>query len=322
MKKILLTNLYKAEPLEIIRNAVPEGFEICFLEEQSEQCLCDSVSDADYILAGGRLRITEDTLSRAGKLKMIQRSGVGLDTIDLDAMKKYNIPLYVNQGVNSQSVAEHNMLLILSCLRRLTEINRNTHDGIWKKQQQGLRTHELYGKTVGIIGMGNIAVRLVKMLSGFGVKILYDNIEKMPDEFEKTYNMRFVRKQELFALSDIISVNCALTDETRNLINADTISKMKDGVIIVNTARGQIVDAKAAADGLLSGKISFAAFDVHEAEPLPEDYPLKNVNNVILTPHIGGVTYESFSSMMNSAMRNIDLFDKGKYEEIKPYRYL
>ena len=175
MKKILLTNLYKAEPLEIVRNAVPEGFEICFLEEQSEQCLTESIADIDYILAGGRIRITEDTLSRAGRLKMIQRSGVGLDTIDLDAMKKYNIPLYVNQGVNSQSVAEHNMLLILSCLRRLTEINRNTHDGIWKKQQQGLRTHELHGKTVGVVGTGKIGRIFIDICRGFGMNIIaYD----------------------------------------------------------------------------------------------------------------------------------------------------
>jgi len=321
-KTVLLTNKYTERPLKILQSQIPEGFTIRFLTEQTEQCLIEEIKEADYILAGGRLKISSEALDNARKLKMIQRSGVGLDAIDLDALKEKNIPLYVNQGVNSQSVAEHTLLLILSCLRRLTEINNNTHNGIWKKQEQGVCTHELRGKTVGIIGMGNIAQCLVKLLSGFDVKILYDNIIKMPDDFEKAYNMHFVDKSELFAISDIISVNCALTDETKNLINKETVSQMKDGVILVNTARGPIADAKAVSEGLLSGKIAFAGLDVHECEPVPEDYPLKNIPNVILTPHIGGVTYESFRNMMHDAMRNIELFDKGKLDEIKQYRYL
>ncbi len=322
MKTILLTNLYKSEPLKIVQSQVPEGFTIKFLTEQTERCLIEEIKEADYMLAGGRLRIGVEALDNAVKLRMIQRTGVGLDAIDLDVLREKNIPLYVNQGVNSQSVAEHTLLLILSCLRRLTEINANTHNGIWKKQEQGVCTHELRGKTVGIIGMGNIAQCLVNLLSGFGVTILYDNIFKMSDEFEKQYNMRFVSKDELFASSDIISINCALTDETKNLINRDTIAGMKDGVIIVNTARGQIVDSNAVAEGLSSGKIAFAGLDVHECEPISEDYPLKNVSNAILTPHIGGVTYESFFNMMHDAMRNIELFDKGKLQKIEQYRYL
>ena len=321
-KNILLTNRYNGRPLEIVQSQIPEGFSIRFLTEQTAQCLAEKIKEADYVLAGGRMKISKKIIANAKALKMIQRTGVGLDAIDLDALKEKNIPLYVNQGVNSQSVAEHTLLLILSCLRRLTEINANTHNGIWKKQEQGVRTHELKGKTVGIIGMGNIAQCLVKLLSGFDVKILYDNIIKMPDDFEKAYNMHFVDKSELFAMSDIISINCALTDETKNLINQETVSQMKDGVILVNTARGLIADAKAVSEGLLSGKIAFAGLDVHEYEPIPEGYPLKNMPNVILTPHIGGVTYESFCNMMHDAMRNIELFDKGKLDEIKQYRYL
>lgn len=319
---ILLTNKYSGRPLKIVQSQVPDGFLIKFLTEQTEQCLIKEIKEADYVLAGGRLRIGVEALDNAVKLRMIQRTGVGLDAIDLDVLREKNIPLYVNQGVNSQSVAEHTLLLILSCLRRLTEINANTHNGIWKKQEQGVCTHELRGKTVGIIGMGNIAQCLVKLLSGFGVTILYDNIFKMSDEFEKEYNMHFVDKTQLFASSDIISINCALTDETSGLISRDTIAQMKDGVIIVNTARGPIVDTDAVSEGLLSGKIAFAGLDVHESEPIPEDYPLKNVSNAILTPHIGGVTYESFFNMMHDAMRNIELFDKGKLQEIEQYRYL
>ena len=322
MKYILLTNKYKDEPLNIVRREIPEGFDIQFLEEQTDNCLLNSVSGADYILAGGRLKISKEVLENASKLKMIQRSGVGLDGLDLNAIKEKGIPLYVNQGVNAESVAEHTLLLILSCLRRLSVIAHNTKSGIWKKQEQGIKTHELFGKTVGIIGMGNIAMTLVGMLKPFHVNILYYNLFRCSEDYEKENNMTFVSLEELFHESDIISVNCALTDETRNLINHDSLAKMKNGAILVNTARGEIVEAQAVADALISGKLSFAGLDVHQTEPISDDYPLKNIENVILTPHIGGVTADSFTAMMKAAFRNIELFDKGLLKEIEQSRYI
>ena len=170
--------------------------------------------------------------------------------------------------------------------------------------------------------MGSIARTLVGLLHPFGVKILYFDVVQADAEFEKTNNMSFVSLDELFAGSDIISVNCALTEGTRHLINADTIAKMKDGVILVNTARGGIVDTKSVADALESGKLGFAALDVHEEEPLPKDHILYKFDNVILTPHIGGVTGDSFRAMMRAAFRNIEKFDKGELDGIEQYRYI
>lgn len=322
MKSILLTNTYKDEPLNIIQNALPDGFNLKILKEQTEECLIETISDANYILAGGRLKIGQKALDKAKKLKMIQRSGVGLDCLDLETIREKKIPLYVNQGVNAESVAEHTLLLILACLRRLPLIAKNTQRGIWKKQEQGIHTRELFGKTVGIIGMGNIASTLVKMLKPFQTKLLYYNIYRCSEDFELENNMSFVPLDELLKKSDIVSVNCALTNETCNLINRDSIATMKTGAIIVNTARGEIVDAQAVADALTSGKLSFAGLDVHQTEPIPEKYPLKNVENVILTPHIAGVTEDSFRTMMNAAFRNIELFDKGQLKEIEKNRYV
>ena len=124
-----MTNTYVGRPLEIVREELPAGFAIAFLSEQTQEALRREVSDADYILAGGRLPITREVLEQAGKLKMIQRSGVGLDALDLDAIREKGLPLYVNQGVNAESVAEHALLLILASLRRLPEIDRNTKNG-------------------------------------------------------------------------------------------------------------------------------------------------------------------------------------------------
>ena len=210
MKTVLLTNKYTGVPLSIVEAEVPQGFAIHFLSAQTQEALLAEVADADYILAGGRLKITKDVLDRAEKLRMIQRSGVGLDALDLDAIREKGIPLYVNQGVNAESVAEHALLLILACLRRLPTIDRNTKNGIWKKQEQGVRTAELKGKTVGIIGMGNIARTLVGLLKPFQVNILYYDVFRMSADFEAENHMTFVGMDQLLAqnLSD-------LTDSTQ-----------------------------------------------------------------------------------------------------------
>lgn len=322
MKTILLTNKYSGMPLQIVQGEVPEGFCISFLSEQTQDALIAEAASADYILAGGRLKISKEVLEKAKNLRMVQRSGVGLDALDLDAIKEKGVPLYVNQGVNSESVAEHALLLMLACLRKLPTINRNTKNGVWKKQEQGVQTAELKGKTIGIVGMGNIAKTLVGLLKPFRVRILYYNLIQMPADYEIENNMRFVGMDELLNNSDIVTIHCALTPETRNLINKETLGMMKDRAILINTARGEIVDPDALADALKNGKLSYAALDVHAQEPIQEDYPLKDIENVVLTPHIAGVTADSFRTMMHDAFRNIDCFDRGELDTIAPYRYL
>jgi D-3-phosphoglycerate dehydrogenase len=322
MKTILLTNRYTGAPLEIVEGELPAGFALEFLERQDHDCLVAQARDADYILAGGRMKLTADVLDNAPRLKMIQRSGVGLDALDLDAIRAHGIPLYVNQGVNAQSGAEHTLMLILACLRRLTVIHANTRSGIWKKQEQGVQTAELRGKTVGIVGMGNIAKALVALLKPFGVSILYCNLVREPAAFEEENRMEFVPLDDLLARSDIVTIHCALTDATRNLVGADAIARMKDGSILVNTARGQIVDVQALAAALRGGKLAFAGIDAHVQEPIPDDYPLKALDNAILTPHIAGVTGDSFRAMMHGAFTNIALFDAGRTDEIARFRYI
>lgn len=321
MKSILCTNKYENEPLSILEKELPDGFELKFLEEQTEECLRDSVADIDYILAGGRLHITDEVLNNAANLKMVQRTGVGLDTLDLNALERRRIPLYVNKGINAQSVAEHTLMLILACLRRLTVIDKNTRKGIWKKQEQGLQTHELRGKTVGIIGMGNISRILVSLLQPFHVRILYYSRFRLETSFEKEKGMEKVSLNELLRSSDIISIHCALRDDTRNLVNRDMVDEIKNGAVLVNTARGGIVDESALTAALISGKIAYAGIDVHAMEPFKDDYPLRNLDNVILTPHVAGVTADSFSSMMHQAFYNIKCFEEGRFEEIEYSRY-
>ncbi len=322
MKLILGTNKYQGQPLDIIKSMLPAQFEFKMLEEQTEECFIQTVGEAEYILAGGRTGLTKEVLENAKKLKMIQRSGVGLDSLDLKAIEEKGIPLYVNKGVNAQSAAEHTLMMILACLRRLPLINSKTKSGIWRKQEQGLQTSELKGKTVGIVGMGNIARILVSLLKPFRVNLLYNSRSRVDLAFEMENNMRFVTLDELLQGSDVVTIHCSLTTQTKNLLNEETIQRMKDGAVLINTARGGIVDTQALANALRCGKLSYAAIDVHQQEPIPDDYVLKLIENVILTPHIAGVSYDSFRAMMHDAFRNINLFDQGKLEAIEQYRYL
>ena len=285
--KILLTNHYEGKPAEIIKSAVPDGFELEMLESVSQQELEGKVKEADYLLVSGRLKINRTVLGNAQNIKMIQRTGVGLDSIDLEYIRNHDVPFYVNKGVNAQSVAEHTILLMLASLRNLVEINENTKRGIWKKQAQGVCTHELCGKTVGLIGMGAIGRKVAGMLKAFGAEVLYNDVSKMKQEDENALGIKFSTREEIIEKSDIISLHCPLTDDTRHMINDRAVNKMKNGVILINTARGGLIDEAALINGIKNGKIAGAGIDVYEKEPVDNSEVL-NLQNVITTPHIGG----------------------------------
>lgn len=321
MRIIQITNTYKGTVLEIVKSCVPEGFKVRTLCENSTKALIECVGDADYILASGRVKITKEVLDEASKLKMIQRTGVGLDSLDLEELKSRNIPLYVNQGVNAESVAEHTLLLMLASLRRLPIIHRNTERGIWKKQEQGIQTYELAGKTVGLVGMGNIAKTVVALLKGFGVNVLYYDPYPLNAEQEVELGAHYCEYEKMLSKVDILSLHCPLTEQTRKIVNRESLAKIRKGAILINTARGELVDMNAVVDALKSGLLSFAGLDVHEEEPLTGNKEIMKLENVILTPHIGGITYDSFYRMMHDAMRNIVKFEDGKLEDISQYRY-
>lgn len=321
MKTIVLTNKYPEGPLSIVKSVLPEDFELLMLESNSQESLEAVIDKADYLLASGRVKINADALLKAKKLRMIQRTGVGLDSLDLGYLKESNIPLYVNQGVNAESVAEHSLLLILSCLRQLTLVHQNTKNGIWKKQEQGVKTFELSGKTVCLFGMGNIARTLVKLLKPFNVNIFYYDKFRQSEEKENELGITYCEPDELFKKADVLSLHCPLTDETRNLVNKNSISLMKTGAVIVNTARGPLINTNDLVEALNSGKLSFAGLDVHESEPLTIESPITKLDNVILTSHIAGVTNDSFKQMMFEAMRNIKLFDENQLDQIEAYKY-
>lgn len=318
MPKILHTYRYTGRPWEILKSVVPEGYTVKTLDEPTQEQLVKEAADADYFLVSGRLQINKEVLDNAPKLKMIQRTGVGTEMLDKEEIKQRGIPVYVNAGVNARSVAEHTLTLILSCLKRVPAIDKQVRNGIWKKQETGTSCHELYGKTVGLVGMGAIGRQVAKYLNCFGAKIVYTDLFRMSEEKESAFGATYVSSfEELLPLADILSFHCPLTDDNIEMLNASTINKMKDGAIVVNTARGKLVNEIDLYEALTSGKLASVGLDVHYEEPMKKDDPLCSLDNVILSPHIAGLSFETFRTMMKGAVNNIVSYDQGRFAEIE-----
>lgn len=317
-RTILLTNRYDGKVYDMLVNAIDGRFRLLMPDKVDQNALEDIVSEADYLLASGKLPINRKLIEKATKLKMIQRTGVGLDKIDLDALAEFGIPLYVNQGVNSTSVAEYAVMLMLSILKNSAYISNQMRLGNWDKQKNGIRTHELAGKTVGIVGLGNIGKKVARMLSAFECKVLYYDKYRASSETEEKYSVEYCSFDEMLGRVDILSLHCPYNGEY--LIAAEQIAMIKDGIILINTARGGLIKEEDLIYGLKSGKIAFCGLDTFEEEPLSKDSELRKLDNVMLSPHVAGLSYESYERMLSEAIKNIWLFDSGNLKEIEEYR--
>lgn len=249
--------------------------------------------DADVLIVRTYTKVNRDLLEKAAKLKYVVRCGVGLENVDVKTCRSRNIKVINAPGSNSDSVAEHTVLMILASIRNLVNSHDHVRGGGWERQ--GFMGKELRGKTVGLLGFGAIGRSVAKKLGGFGVDIVaYDVF--MDEQKANSLGVRPVELDELLKSSDIISVHVPLLESTYHMINTPSIEKMKGGAVIVNTSRGAIIDEEALANALRSGKLSFAALDVFENEP-PVGSKFFELDNVLLTPHVAGVTVESFERM-------------------------
>ena len=250
---------------------------------------------------------------------MIQRTGVGTEMLDKEEIKRRGIPVYVNAGVNARSVAEHTLALILACLKRIPIIDKQVRNGIWEKQETGTSCHELYGKTVGLVGMGAIGRQVAEYLNAFGAKIIYTDIRQLSYEQELKLNATYLPAlHDMLPQVDILSLHCPLTPENIGFINKETLSLMKRNTIIINTARGKLINEADLYNALIKGEIRAAGLDVHYEEPIKlENHMLSKLDNVILTPHIGGLSFETFHTMMKDAIENIVMFENAYFTNIE-----
>ena len=269
------------------------------------------VQGYQYIFAGGEVW-NKEVFDACPEVKMIVRLGVGYDGIDLKAATEAGVPVTFMPGVNAQSVAEHAVALALACARQIPQMNALVHAAERKKAIYA--TNMISGKTVGIVGCGNIGKAVARMLSAFGCRILAYDIYR-DEKFAEAYGVEYVSLDELLSRSDIVSLHLALMPETRHIIGTENIAKMKDGAILINTSRGGVVDSAALADAIRVGKLGGAGLDVVEDEgggnPRPGEI-FYGLDNVLLTPHVAGATHECFEMMMDHAAEMVRDFKAGK----------
>ena len=229
--------------------------------------------------------------------KLLVRFGVGFDQVDLKAASRYGIAVARTTGANTTAVAEMALTLILSCRRRISKYQARTRSGIWTKDIG----HELIGATVGIIGYGSIGRRLAHLLKGFDCQILaYDPFPQK--EIMEVDGVKLVTLEELFTRSDAVSIHVPYTEETHHMVNRETLAMMKPTAVLVNTARGNIIQEDDLYEALKSGQIAGAGVDVFAKEPLPADSPLLTLENAVLTPHVSSQTVESLWNIYKMAI--------------------
>ena len=259
------------------------------------------VGEVDGYLCGDDA-ITRAVLEKAlPRLKVLSKYGIGVDKIDVGACTEFGIPVLFTPGVNHTTVAEHAFLLLLALEKNLLFHADSTRAGGWKRQTG----HELLGKTIGIVGMGRIGREVAIRAKAFGMKpIGYGN--HWDDAFAAERGIpRAASLDDLLATADYVSLNTRLTPATRGLVCAETIAKMKPGVIVINCARGEIVNTADMAAALSSGRVRAYGTDVLDEEPPRPDHPLTRLSNCLVTPHVGSRTHESVERQALAAVTNL-----------------
>ncbi len=257
--------------------------------EQMDGKLAAQLESADALIVRSAVQVNADLLAKARKLRVIGRAGVGVDNIDLDAATRQGIAVMNTPGANAIAVAEHTLAMMLAMARHLCRANELMHAGKWEKKS--LQGAELRGKTLGIVGLGRIGMEVARRARAFRMEIIAHD-PFVSTAVAKEQGIRMVKLEEVYAAADYLTLHVGLTPQTSDMINAQSLRKMKRGVRLVNCARGELVDEAALARALKQGQVAEAALDVFLEEPL-KNSPLAAMDNVILTPHIGGSTYEA-----------------------------
>jgi len=283
MKKVLICDALHPDALEELESLT--DLEVTVKTGMDESELIKTIPDYNATVVRSATKITKNVVNAASNLELIIRAGIGLDNIDLDAAKEKGIEVRNTPTATTISVAEHAFGLMLGAVRQHGRGNLSMKQHKWEKKK--LKGSELYGKTLGILGSGRIGLAVAQRAIAFGMKVIvYDVIEVKTD-----LDVDQVSLDDLLEKSDVISLHLPLTNDTKHIISDEEFSKMKDGVVIVNAARGGVVDEKALLKALNEEKVRAAAMDVCEVEP-PEEFDLIDHPNVLVTPHIGAACAE------------------------------
>lgn len=281
--------------------ALIEGFEVVYAGKTPQEAdlvaLCQRHDPVAIIVRYGK--VPASVMDAAPSLRVISKHGSGTDTIDKEAAKARGIEVRAAAGANAAAVAEQALALLLACAKSVVRLNARMHEGHWDKATH--KSVELGGRTIGLVGLGAIGQRFARMCDAIGMQVIgHDPFAKdLPDY------IRAVDLETIWRESDAISLHCPLVPENRGMVNAATLKACKRGVLLVNTARGGLVDEAALLDAVRSGQIAAAGLDSFAVEPMTAPHPFHGEPNLILSPHIGGVTGDAYVNMGVGAARNV-----------------
>jgi D-3-phosphoglycerate dehydrogenase len=271
------------------------GARVVVCNDETEAGLVKVAAEAQGILFRSKPRCTESLMAACKQLKVVGRHGVGLDTVDIPAATRLGVAVVHAPGSNSQAVAEHALMMMLVCVKKTLHQDTRTRAGDWGAKQGSAHTvhTELAGKTLGIVGIGNIGQRVARFCGAIGMKVLAHDKYVAPEEIRARGAEPVASLDALMPQVDVLTCHTPLTPETKHMINERTLGLMKRGAIYINTSRGGVQEEHALFEALTRGQLGAAGIDVFEEEPCPVDNPLLNLDNVVLSTHMAGVTREA-----------------------------
>ena len=298
------------DTLSMVDDIAPSGYEIVKVAPGSPQCT-ESLKSADYLVGFVDMLVKNSLYAGAPKLKLIQLLSAGYDRADLAAARKAKVPISNNGGANSVAVSEHALLLMLAVSRKLIQQHANVTGGRWRGNSVP-KVNELRGKTLGIIGLGTIGKKTARLAQAFGVIVHYYDVARLTEAEEDALGVRFRLLPEILSKSDIVSLHVPLNDTTHHLLGAAEIARMKPTALIINTSRGPVIDETAMHAALAAGRIGGAGLDVFDEEPPPANNPLFTLDNVVLTAHLAGPTWESNEARLRNGFDNVQRVARGE----------
>ena len=310
-KVVFLTGLKEALIEEVVSYSPPD-YEVVVLDKSStEEQRINEVRDADFLLCYGQ-DPSDEVIKSLEKCRLVQLLAAGYDRMNLDLLAELEIPCANNGGANSWAVADQAVLLMLAIYKQLLASDNSTREGRWAEPITGQNTFEMADKKVGILGIGNIGRKVAKRVQGFDAKVQYFDLYPLDERTAEELNVTYVSLDELFSTSDIISCHTPLTNDTKHIVNSNTLSLMKPTAILINTSRGPVVDEEALISALQSGVIAAAGLDVFEKEPVSPDNPLLKMDNVVATPHMAGTTWDTWARRANFGFENMERIRNGE----------
>jgi len=291
-----------ADVEQIVRSCLPPELKLRVRREG--EAVEAALADADFVLVA-TTPLPAATLAGAVRLRLIQHQGVGYDKTDVAAAAARGVPVALCPAGTSIGVAEHVFLLVLALYKQLRAAEAALRSGRWLQWELRSSSYELAGKTVGLVGLGRIGREVALRARAFAAHVIYYDVIRAAAEMEQAFGVRFVPFAELLAEADIVSLHLPLTPGTRHVIGEPELERMKRSAVLINTARGPLVDEAALAAALRAGQIAGAGLDVFEMEPLPADHPLVSLSNVVLTPHIAAGTADALVVKMKACFANM-----------------